>query len=212
MSKAVFISFGLMLIYVVLVGSRRQKALILKAAVLVAVFLKIYGFFFPGLLAVNLGIDTITTSFYLRANDIMEGLSPESPLSKLDTHLDGTPRASWAAEGEHVSGYTVLLQKISLFPIAVMLALGAGFYIIGLRQLRGSHQLDTSFRESKNRMILALMLLGAYPLSFPIWSTPVYWFMMGLSLLPFISLLHPHFIFAHQYTKMAALKPSTESS
>ena len=212
MSKAVFLCFGLTIIWVLLVGYWRQKALILKAGVLVAVFLKLYGFFFPGLLAVNLGIVTITSSLYLRANDIMDGLSPDSSLRKLDGHLDGTPRASWAVEGEHVSGCTVVLQKIGLFPIAVILVLGAGFYILGLRRLLRSHPPDTSFRESKYRMILAVMLLGAYPLSFPIWSTPVYWFMMGLGLLPFISLLHPHFIVAQQHMRMAALKPSTESS
>jgi hypothetical protein len=207
MSKAAFISFGFTVIWMVLVGRWRQKALVLKAAILVAVFLIIYGFFFPGLLAVNLGLETITTSFYLRANDIMAGLSPESPLSKFDGYLEGTPRASWAEEGEHVSGYTVFLEKISLFRIAFILVLGAGFYICGLRRLRRSHPPDTLFHESKHQMILAFLLLGAYPLSFPIWSTNVYWFMMGLALLPFIGLFHPQFIAATRQDRSAAPEP-----
>ena len=207
MSKAAFISFGLTVIWMVLVGRWRQKALVLKAAILVAVFLKIYGFFFPGLLAVNLGLETITTSFYLRANDIMAGLSPDSPLSKFDGYLEGTPWASWAEEGEYVSGYTVFFEKISLFLIAVILVLGAGFYICGLRRLRRSHPPDTLFHESKHQMILAFLLLGAYPLSFPIWSTNVYWFMMGLALLPFIGLFHPQFIAASRQDRSAAPEP-----
>jgi len=210
MSKAVFIGVGIAVMWLMLVGGLRQKVHAFKAAILIAVFLKAYGFFFPGLLAVNLSSETITTSLYLRANDIMGALGPDSVLKKFDRYLDGTPRASWAEEGEHVSGYTAILARVDFATIGICLALGAMVYLRGLRRFRRLAAPGASYRETRHRQVLALMLLGAYPVSFPIWATPVYWFMMGLALLPLIILVRPYFLRPHSGSEAVPGDPAAQ--
>ena len=194
MSKLLFASFGVAVVIMILFGDPKQKYIGYQALVLLAGFLLFYRIVFPGLMAINLSEDTITTSLYLRLNDMMDVLGTGNSLRRFEVFLAGTARASWIGEGEYVSGYTLIIKSIGITSAAGFLLFTAAAQVLGLQKMKRLYASAHNRPPPILQIGLTLFLLLLYPVSFPIWTAPIYWFMMGLPLLPAITLLVPQLV------------------
>ena len=202
MSKFLFISLVIAVIYTVVFGYRWQKIYALKVSCITAALLTTYFILFPGLISVNLSGDTISTSFSLRANDIVGSVGADSWFKIFESDLVGTARASWIDQDEHVSGYATILQKFSLLNIVLMLFLIGAIYLMCLRKFLVKYSLGSKDRNLKRKIFLSLVLFIVFPISTPIWAFNLYWFMMGLPLMPLINILKPKSILDDQGSRL----------
>lgn len=172
--------------FILLKGNSHQRFESMKALAFMLFFFLLYSFFFPGLLDHNLGSDTENYSLFVRLNDIVE-IFPEGGIVRemADPYLVGSFRSIHLIAGEHVSGIPSLLIVIPyLLPFLVILAI---IYLRGYRSMRAQ------FPRLLLMCVSVLLGIILYPLVFPIWGTPLYWFMMSFALLPVFFKLFPHY-------------------
>lgn len=187
MSKLVFFGFILIFLCLMIMGSAKQKYAIFKAFTLTVILFLLYWLLFPGLAAFNLSSDTISTSIFLRLNDIVNAISQDNQMRDfLDVYLEGTAQFTWGEEGDFVSGYAKLVKNLPM--ILPIMAAGAGIFIIGMLKLKKTDP------ELTAKVILAILVVGIYPVAFPCWGVQLYWFIAGLGLLPFYCLLRFRFL------------------
>lgn len=199
MSKFLLIVSPLVALWLMLTGTRPQRASAARALAGIAVALLVYCYAFPGLAATNLSVETVKTSFFLRLNDIGALLDPRGVLKeRSDSLLEGTPRATWVEEGSFVSGYAQVMAKTPILVPTALLATLA--YFIGLRSLRRRAP------ELAKRAFLVVCVVAAYPFTFPIWGLQMYWFMAGLGLLPLLWMLRPQFVEGNTGASEACLR------
>ena len=203
MSKFLFISLGIAVMYTVVLGYRWQKIYALKVSCVTIALLITYFILFPGLISVNLSSDTIVTSFSLRANDIVESVSLDSSLKRFQSDLVGTSRASWIDQDEHVSGYSTILQKFGVFNIVLVLFLFGTIYLICWGRFLSKYSLESKGDNIKHTTLLSLVLFLIFPITMPVWGFHLYWFMVGLPMIPLIKLLNPKLIMDYQRIHLA---------
>lgn len=189
MAKIALVGFFITAALVLLVGDRRLRLRMAGATVLFMAFLGLYAVLFPGLIATNLSSSTVGASFFYRANDIMAAINPSLRDLRVP-FFEGTSVFTELEEGEFVSGYASLIARVisNLVPIAAVLAVSIGIFVLGFRRLR------TGFPELTLKVILTIAMIGLFPATHPIWAAPIYWFMAGLGALPLVYLLRPRFI------------------
>ncbi len=187
MSKFVLIVSPLVALWLMLTGRRTQRAPAARALAGIVMALVVYCYAFPGLVATNLDVKTIGTSFYLRLNDMAGALDPRGGLKeRSELLLQDTPRATWLEEGAFVSGYAQILATApTVVPIVLVAALA---YLIGLTSLR------RRLPQLAKRAFLVACVVAAYPFTFPPWGFQMYWFMAGLGLLPLFCIFRPRFM------------------
>jgi hypothetical protein len=187
MAKIVFLIFSLIALWLLAVGTPFQRRQALRGLTLSLGFLALYFRLFPGLASINLSLDTISTSLFLRFNDIASVLGPDNPAQNvLGGYLAGTARATWADEGAFVSGYAQALQQVPL--VIPGIALGFIVFVLGFWRWK---RLNSGMTTS---IVLTVIVIGIFPGTHPIWSSPLYWFIAGLGLLPLFGLLRPRFL------------------
>jgi hypothetical protein len=190
MAKMAYFGFIISGLIILMWGQRFQKLRILRALILLFIFLIIYSILFPGLASVNLSKETIDASIFLRANDIMFALNPEYLIGANRPFFEGTRFFYSGEEGEFVSGIASVLAKVfdylSLFVTGMVLLVL--LYIYGLRKLK------LKFPSIRLKTINVLVIICIFPVTNPIWPFQIYWFMLGYGLLPFYFYLHPRFI------------------
>jgi hypothetical protein len=190
-AKIVAVGFLVTVGLVLVLGDRHQRRRALAATVLVPVFLGLYSVLFPGLWGVNTDYFTLQASVFYRLNDIMAATRPDVAFRALQApYFAGTPHLSTLAEGDFVSGYASVVARSQgrLGVLSVVAVVGIGLYRRGFRRLNGASP------DWTLPVILGVAVIGLFPATHPIWSNPLFWFMMGLGFLPFVQLLSPRLL------------------
>ena len=184
MSKIGLVGFTVVTLFFFLKGTRNQRHESIKAILFAFCFIYLYAFFFPGLIAHNLGGVTIEYSVFVRVNDIIELLPKGNSVRNLiDPFLVGTTQAGYLKKGEHVSGIPMLLTYLP-FVLPLLVVLTVIFY-------RSYRSMRFQYRRLTLMCVPILIGVGLYPAVFPIWETGLYWFMMSFALFPVLYFLFP---------------------
>lgn len=185
MGKMVIGGFILLAIGAHIIGDPKQRREIRRGLIYCFLFAVIYLILFPGQWYLNTSISTISTSIYLRLNDIMSAINPNNPFYDRSLYfLKDTATASWATEGKHVSGYSDLFNNGKLFNY--LLIIGLLSYLYAINMIRKRHQANVS------NLILAGLLIVLLPFMFPFWQSQLFWFIASVSVLPLFLILKPH--------------------
>jgi hypothetical protein len=185
MGKMVIAAFILLAIGIHIIGDSKQRREIRRGLIYCLLFSVIYFILFPGQWYLNTSISTISTSIYLRLNDIMSAINPNNPFYDKSLYfLKDTATASWATEGKNVSGYTGLFNNGKLFNYFMIIGLMSYLYAINMIRKR--------YKGKISNYILAGLLITLLPFMFPFWQSQLFWFIASIGVLPLFLLVKPH--------------------
>ena len=184
MGKMAIGGFIIISAWILLSGNNWQRKGVINGMLLCFIISILYKLLFPGLWEINTSYYTLSTSFYLRLNDIIMYLNPNSFLYREGVYfLKDTSVATWATEGRHVSGYSRLLSSSQWS--ASYLLIGIIAFLVGLRKLHKRHPDLTA------NAFIGLSLFATLPFMFPFWASSLYWFMASFGLQPIIMIITP---------------------
>ena len=182
MAKIVALGTAMMMVWLLLFGTRPQRGRMLQGAALFVALMGLYRFLFPGLFELSTDSSGVTYSIYIRFNEFVDRLAPDNPLAAMLTpYLLDTARLVREENPDPIfSGYsqTFWVLPYLLAGAAVVLPL----FMRGLKKLR---QIDSSLGSAS---ILVGCVAVVYPAAVPIFAAPVYWFMVGFAILPLLVL------------------------
>lgn len=182
MSKLLFLSFGVIVLWLLVVGDNSRRRKMMKVILLFCILMAAYRFFFPGLYSYNLDKELMKKNFYGRVSVLAEsfgdGMAKEIIVDAFEEsfHLGGTGS---------VSGYSVIARGLKY--VVVLALLPMFFYWWGLRRLRKERP------ELVTVTILFIFIFFLMPLGNWFIGGPVFWFIAGFGLLPLFLVLDRDF-------------------
>jgi hypothetical protein len=185
MAKIVMLSFLIMVGWVFLTGSRRARRRVRGVVIATAALYAIYAFLFPLLFFHHFNVYHVTYSVYIRVNDFLGTLDPDSPIAQyLAPKLEDTPQLTADEGAAPLSGYAIVSNMLP----AVLIAAPIMFVV-----LRRSFVWMRRFSADGSRSaLLVLMVALLFPAAVPYWRSPLYWFIFGAGLTPVVwHLLRP---------------------
>ena len=185
MGKMVFGIFLLLIIYYFLFGSKKEYITAKFSALYFIIFIVIYLILFPGLFAINLSVDTLLSSFLIRISDIVLTFNPSSSIF-VNVHGYTTINAFNLDAGENISGFSVLVKNLESVVFF--------FSIFSILYLYGFMKMHLFFPELAKLASLTFIVVMILPFMHSFWSTQIYWFIVGVGILPIFYLFKPSFI------------------
>ena len=182
MAKIVFLCTALMTLWLILLGTREQRARAFAFAFTWVAIFASYRFFFPGLFDAQMNVYHIGYSFYIRINDFVDRLGPDHPIARLlAPYLVGTPRLVADTGETGFSGYT---QALRLLPLVVAVLI-LGWPTI-VRAVRRFHR-----RVSGANSVPALagIIVLVYPGAVPFLKAQIFWFIAGFAVMPVVVMI-----------------------
>jgi hypothetical protein len=178
MAKIAVVGFLCMTAWLLLVGSRVVRTRTAKVAVLVILLYGAYAVLFPALFSRQTDPARITYSFFIRVNDYMSTLDPDSFLVRsFSDVLEDTPR-QLGDSANRLSGYA---QFGRLLPVAI------GFMAVGAILLRRVFRVTRQrYGKPVDVAVLVLFVSLLFPAVTPIWNSPLYQFTLGMGLMPVV--------------------------
>lgn len=182
MSKLVFLSFGVIVLWLLVVGDNSRRRKIMKVILLFCVLMATYRFFFPGLYSYNLDKELMKKNFYGRVSVLAESFG-DGMAKQIIVDAFGESFHLGGPEGS-VSGYSVIVKELKYVIVVALLAML--FYWWGLRRLRRERP------ELVTVAVLFVFLCFLLPLGNWFAEGPMFWFIAGFGLLPLFLLLKPY--------------------
>jgi hypothetical protein len=172
-----YLGYLLMGLLIIVKGNRVLRKHVAYSLLSMIIVMIGYSYFFPALFQNFWRLEVLTSSFYIRMNDIINTLGPENTIRMmLEEPLRYTPRLYTT---EITSGYTILIQY-SLYILALSFIL-IPYYITAFRK-----HIQT-FPDLKWVTILCLLVFVVYPAAAPVFSEfrgQFYWVIGGFALSP----------------------------
>lgn len=179
MAKIVVLSFLLMVLWQWLTGSRALRRRVRRLLAVTVLLYATYAVLFPGLFFHHFDLFHISYSVYVRVNDFLGTLDPESPIVQfLKPKLEGTSEFLPDEEGARLSGYAMVSRAVPFLILAVPIA------YLALRPAFRAVR-----RRSPEASAVTLLVLGVallFPAAVPYWASPLYWFVLGIGLMPMV--------------------------
>ena len=187
MAKISFVGFFITGILIFLYGKSIHKKRFTKGLLITFIFLILYFIFFPGLLKSNLSFDAILFSVFIRLNEIMAVLFPDSAVFNTP-FFEGTSMFTWGEDDiEFASGLTFLLIKISknIFLILSIFIIGFFLFIKARKNLNKLNPL-INFKS-----LIFIAVIGIFTFTNNVWERPFFWMLIGFGFMPFVYYLKP---------------------
>lgn len=183
MAKIVFLTFLIVIVWLLLTGSALHRRRMGKVVILFAGLMSLYAFFFPGVFEFTTSLHHARNNFIIRASELLALLTGEG-----SPDIIFLERATGEVYMELLPGYESGYAEMAGFlPYLSVLSLCLfPMYLKGLRKMR-----DYSL-ELKNMAVLVLLVLALCPLITSFFNGPVFWFFSGFGLLPFFFFLRPY--------------------
>ena len=183
MGKLSVLAFILVALGSFFTANQRFKREVRRGIIYIVLFSILYMFVFPGLWQVNTSFYTISTSFYLRFNDILSVLSPESFLfGYMEDKLYGTASATWVDSGTNITGISSLVKIVQINRAFIIF--GIVYYIYAVYTFRKRNS------TPMYKYIISGLVVFTLPFSFPYWSIPLFWFAVAVPLLPLLKIFN----------------------
>jgi len=184
MGKMVMIGFVMISLWIFLSGNSWQRKGVIHGVLLFVLIIALYKQLFPGLWEINTSSYTISTSFYLRLNDIIRFLNPNGYLYNQGMYyLKNTASVTWIGHDQIVSGYSLILSRSKA--LSGLLLGGFIAYVIGLRKLH------KQYPELTGEVVISMTIFLALPFMYSYWGVSLYWFMASIALQPILMILMP---------------------
>lgn len=179
MAKIVMLGFVLMAAALVVIGSRYERRRVRRILVLTAALYGVYALLFPLLFFHHFNLYHVMYSFSIRINDFLGTLDPNSPLVEfLAPHMEDTPELIADEGTARLSGYAMLSGILPY--LMVVAAIGSILYLRALAKVRRWSP------EAATTSVLVLLIAVLFPAAVPYWRSPLYWFILGIGMMPMI--------------------------
>ncbi len=177
MAKIVVLGFLVMVFWLHVRRPGLVRARMQRVVALTVLLYGVYALLFPALFVHHFNEQHVSYSVFIRLNDFVASLDPGLPgVHWLSSLLRGTPnRLSEAAAGS-LSGYGNISHAL---PLLIPLGLVAAFFL-----RLGFSRFGKVCSTGANVAFLVLLMALLFPAAVPIWPSPLYWFILGVGLMP----------------------------
>ena len=180
MAKIVVLGFLLMILWLFVWGTKPVRQRVRRMAATTVVLYALYALLFPVLFFLHFDVYHVTYSVYIRINDFLSTLDPDNPISRwLAPMFEDTPVL--VAEGDEqlrLSGYSMITGALPYLAVAVPL-----LFLVFRRALRTLRRAPT---EMIRTSVLVMIVAVLFPAAVPIWRSPLYWFILGVGVMPLV--------------------------
>ena len=183
MSKLAFLSFGVIMLWLLIAGDGRRRKRIIKVVFLFCGLLVAYSFFFPGLYSYNLDPDYIRKNFMGRAAALARSMEDNTVKEYIVKTFEDDEYFQTRDSG---SGYSVIAKYLTVvFPVLL------GMLVLWFRGLK---RLRAFYPDLAKASVLIMFISFLLPLGNWFAEGPAFWFIAGFGLLPLFSVLEHDFI------------------
>lgn len=202
MAKVLFVGYLIISVYLLVTGNHTQKVGAMFSCIVISFFLWVYSMIFPGLFAANLSEETIAVSIFGRIADILSVVASSNALMvAAENYLKYQPQVEIRSDVA-LSGITLIIDYLPYLLAAAIL--------IAPVYLKSFFRFKKQYPEVAETTLPILAIVLLYPLAFPIWQAPIYWFMVGFALVP---ILHrKHWVLNHAINGTPHVFTNAESS
>jgi hypothetical protein len=182
MGKAVIFGYLAIAVFTLVIGNKQQKIGIILSFLMTGFAFAIYSFIFPGLFDINFSSITILSSIFTRLSEVVNVLSPGSIFLESFIVFENLSsfRSLGLEDGENFSGLAALISNFH--------TIGIGAILFSILNMYAIFKVKSTDPDNSRIASLVMICLPGFVFMFSFFNMQLFWFFIGLGMLPIIKI------------------------